>query len=391
MLPTLHDIYPTSTVELSFSDESHPVQQLMSRTGSFPLRIALAFLRRYARPGDTVLDPFCGRGTTLLAARFCGMRAYGSDIAPEAVICTRAKIGAVTLDSVLDYLSGIRLGARRIGEQPSEVRVFFHDETLRQIVLTARRLRADAANPNPRLAANATFALAALLGILHGHASYSLSISSAHAYSMSPAYVSRYAREHGLRKPLRDVLECVAAKVERTLCSPLPIATPSRVAEVDASRVPQRFRSLVGVVDVILTSPPYLDSQTYAKDNWLRLWLLGYDFRSHHALYVHTASPRRYVELMLPVLASAKRMLRPGGRLILVAGDVRRESAVERVIQTASLLMEQVIAPLGGIRVVANGMHPTTGVSRYYHAIHRTSGHTKSQAAERYLVLEREK
>jgi DNA modification methylase len=37
----------------------------------------------YSRPGDLVVDPCCGAGTTLVAALRSGRRAIGGDINPE--------------------------------------------------------------------------------------------------------------------------------------------------------------------------------------------------------------------------------------------------------------------------------------------------------------------
>jgi len=39
----------------------------------FPLDFPLDILRKRALPGDRVLDPFCGRGTTNFAARLVGL------------------------------------------------------------------------------------------------------------------------------------------------------------------------------------------------------------------------------------------------------------------------------------------------------------------------------
>jgi hypothetical protein len=44
-----------------------------------------------SRPGQTVLDPFCGGGTTLVEATVSGRNAIGSDSNPLAVLITRAK------------------------------------------------------------------------------------------------------------------------------------------------------------------------------------------------------------------------------------------------------------------------------------------------------------
>jgi predicted RNA methylase len=52
---------------------------------ALPVRIAKAMLNLTVRPGDTVLDPFCGTGTIPLLAAWAGHRAYGSDISAACV------------------------------------------------------------------------------------------------------------------------------------------------------------------------------------------------------------------------------------------------------------------------------------------------------------------
>ncbi len=43
----------------------------------FPLELAELVINRYSAPGDWVLDPFCGFGTTLVAAQRLGRQAIG--------------------------------------------------------------------------------------------------------------------------------------------------------------------------------------------------------------------------------------------------------------------------------------------------------------------------
>jgi site-specific DNA-methyltransferase (adenine-specific) len=45
-----------------------------------PLELAARAIRLSTWPGEVVLDPFCGTGTTLLAARLLGRRAVGIEI-----------------------------------------------------------------------------------------------------------------------------------------------------------------------------------------------------------------------------------------------------------------------------------------------------------------------
>jgi len=49
----------------------------------FPLELATRLVRMFSFTGDTVLDPFCGSGTTLIAALRTGRHSIGVEIDPE--------------------------------------------------------------------------------------------------------------------------------------------------------------------------------------------------------------------------------------------------------------------------------------------------------------------
>ncbi len=59
---------------------------------ALPVRFAKAVLNCTARPGDTVLDPFCGSGTIPLLAAWAGHQAFGSDISHQTVHRARENI-----------------------------------------------------------------------------------------------------------------------------------------------------------------------------------------------------------------------------------------------------------------------------------------------------------
>jgi site-specific DNA-methyltransferase (adenine-specific) len=65
------------------------------RTG-YPTQKPVLLLQRIIEiatdPGDVVLDPFCGSGTTLVAAQMLGRHAIGIDISEEAVTLTRQRL-----------------------------------------------------------------------------------------------------------------------------------------------------------------------------------------------------------------------------------------------------------------------------------------------------------
>ena len=66
-------------------------QQIWNITGAstrnhpapFPLELASRLVRMFSFQSDTVLDPFCGTGTTMIAALRYGRNSVGIDIEPE--------------------------------------------------------------------------------------------------------------------------------------------------------------------------------------------------------------------------------------------------------------------------------------------------------------------
>src|ERR687890_164472 len=70
----------------------HSLHPMCSYLASFPAALAHAFLERYSRPGDVVLDPFSGRGTAPLEAIVEGRIGVGNDLNPFAHLLTAAKL-----------------------------------------------------------------------------------------------------------------------------------------------------------------------------------------------------------------------------------------------------------------------------------------------------------
>jgi len=82
----------------------------------FPLDFPLAHLSQ-AGPGEWVLDPFCGRGTTNYAARLLGLPSVGVDRCRVAVTIAAAKMVHVTPEEVTALCARILQG----GADPVDV------------------------------------------------------------------------------------------------------------------------------------------------------------------------------------------------------------------------------------------------------------------------------
>jgi site-specific DNA-methyltransferase (adenine-specific) len=64
----------------------------------FPLELATRLVRMFSFAGDTVLDPFCGSGTTMVAALRTGRNSIGVDIEPEYCRMAARYLKAETAD-----------------------------------------------------------------------------------------------------------------------------------------------------------------------------------------------------------------------------------------------------------------------------------------------------
>lgn len=64
----------------------HPTQK--------PVSILTPWIESFTRPGQVVIDPFCGSGSTLAAARACGRRFIGIDMDPAHHATARTRLHA---------------------------------------------------------------------------------------------------------------------------------------------------------------------------------------------------------------------------------------------------------------------------------------------------------
>lgn len=90
-----------------------------------------------SKPGDTVLDPFCGSGTVLVEAQLANRRAYGVDANPLARLIARVKTTRLNVSATKRALVEIltTLPAQPSGPRPDVVNLehWFYPSTSRQL------------------------------------------------------------------------------------------------------------------------------------------------------------------------------------------------------------------------------------------------------------------
>jgi adenine-specific DNA methylase len=76
----------------------------------FPESFVETWVERLTKPGDYVLDPFCGRGTTPFQALLMDRKGIGSDVNPVAFCLTKAKVDAPSLAQARRRLTILKQG-----------------------------------------------------------------------------------------------------------------------------------------------------------------------------------------------------------------------------------------------------------------------------------------
>jgi site-specific DNA-methyltransferase (adenine-specific) len=84
-------VYPTNVLHMSTecSNRNH--------SATFPVALPEWFIRLFTAPGDTVLDPFAGSGSTMLAAAQLGRHYVGIDISKEYVDLAKKRLAGAQI------------------------------------------------------------------------------------------------------------------------------------------------------------------------------------------------------------------------------------------------------------------------------------------------------
>lgn len=377
----------------------HSMHTMCSYHGMFPAKVAHYFIARYSEPGDVVLDPFSGRGTTALQARVDGRRALCNDLSPLAYVLSRAKVDPPSWESVNAFVDELEkassAGRFRKPNVSEDIRMLYHDNTLRQLCLVRERLLS---KPVVDWTKEELMVAGSLSGIMHGawrrdDTSQYLSISMPNTFSMSPAYVKKYIQENGLQKLDQDVFECLRNKLARLYLDDVT-GTAGEAYHHDASDLLNGRTLKSRSVDLVLTSPPYLRVVNYGTSNWIRLWLLGIDEvgrergegrkRLDEALdHQHTYDS--YCDFMLRILRGVERVLKIDGVAVIVIGDVKdpeKDEAIPLAAQVWSDIKDRTELRL--VEIVEDDLPVQNKVSRIWGD---TKGHATSRDCALVLML----
>ncbi len=301
---------------------SHSLHEISYRAcfkAELPAFFLQALLPRNHRA--TVYDPFMGRGTTLLEAALGGHSVIGNDVNPLSAVLIAPRLETLDLAGVENRVASVPL-AYAGGIDP-ELGVFFEVNTLREIyglrTYFLRRMREgsfDGIDAWIRMV---------VVNRLTGHSSGFFSVYTLPPNQATSVTAQRRINANRNQVPTYRNTRAIILKKSRSLCrdgfpgrknasSPLLL---SRSAD-DTPEIPSAS------VDIVITSPPFLDVVNYVQDNWMRNWFCGIEFNSGQLWMLRRVED--WTAAMTRTFRELNRVLKPGGWVVFEVGEVNKGS-----------------------------------------------------------------
>ena len=310
--------------------QAHSLHEVSYRA-CFKPQLPEFFIERLTAPGDAVYDPFMGRGTTPIQAALMGRRPIGNDINPLSILLSRPRLAPPALRDVARRLDQIAWDAGR--STIPELLAFYSAQTLRHICALRRWLIERAPldrTPDPvddwiRMVA---------INRLTGHSPGFFSVYTLPPNQAVSALSQRKINERrGQTPPDRDVKKLILKK-SASLLSDGPMAPhPPALLTTGSAQSTPAIGS--GSVQLVVTSPPFLDIVQYAEDNWLRSWFAGIDVATV-AIAQHRTEAG-WQDMVRDTLIELARVVRPGGHVAFEVGEVRNGKVLlERLVWDAA-------------------------------------------------------
>jgi len=346
------------------------LHQLSPYIGKLKSAIARDLIKEYSTCGDLVVDPFAGSGTVPLEAVLNGRPAFAADISPYAAVLCEGKLSAPpSLPEALAWAEQALEDAE--GEPPVDlrrvpmwVRSFFHPDTLREAIRFASLC----------MRRRYMFLMACFLGILHHQRPGFLSYPSSHLvpYLRDKKYPrERYPRMYEYRELRSRLLAKVRRAYGRPPRNAVRPASTFRLSGIDEVELPAQ-------IDCVVTSPPYMNTLDYTRDNRLRLWFVS---PSGKPLVDDTATREKQAfEEAIGHLATAveQRLRRRGNCVVIVGEGVTRSYAGHPSQVVHRVFTER-----------ARSLRLTTVIRDHIPDVRRSRRHCSGAKTEHVLVFRR--
>ena len=301
------------------------------------------FIKQFCKMGDVVYDPFMGRGTTLIEAQLHGCRAYGNDVNPLSQVLTKPRLIPPTLSQIEQRLQEITLPTNEAVDP--DLLVFFEKGTLQELYGWRTYFR-QKQEDNQFDRTDAWLQMVAC-NRLTGHSQLFFSV-----YTLPPNQATsvqaqqKINQKRGQTPEYRDTKQLILKKFKQLLRHSIPDHFWRDDARLFAESADQTTQIRGDSVDLVVTSPPFLDTVNYIQDNWMRMWFCDIEMEASKIWQLKRLED--WIFQMKKVFVELRRILKPQGRIAFEVGEVRGgsvllENAVVEAASEAELIAESIL------------------------------------------------
>ena len=315
---------------------AHSLHEVSYRA-CFKPQLPRFFIDHLTTEGDTVLDPFMGRGTTLIESVLRNRIAAGCDINPLGKVMCAPRLNPPNLSQIAARLKKLKLDFD--GEIPEKLDVFYHEKTLRELC----SLRAYFHNKGNRADATDNWIRMVATNRLTGHSKGFFSV-----YTLPPNQAVSADRQRDINEKrgqvpgYRNVKELILRKSKSLLRDLSPedlgsFATYGRKSKIVIGSCTEVRGVRPGSISLVVTSPPFLDVVDYARDNWLRCWFNHIDPNTIPIWILKKID--NWSKAMTQAFKRMFALLKKGGYVAFEVGEVRngKVKLEDHVIPAAEL------------------------------------------------------
>jgi DNA modification methylase len=297
------------------------------------------FIDRFTNPGDLVYDPFGGRGTTVIQAAIRGREIVQNDINPLSIILTKARLTPPTDEELETRLKEIPI--QKGLKSDIDLSMFFEKKTFQEI-LSLRQYFIDRRSNKKNDHIDDWIQMVAT-NRLTGHSSGFFSVYTFPPNQAVSAKSQIRINEKRQQVPeYRDTKKIILKKSKGLLRN----LTEEQRENLNRAAKAAKFLNTPSdrtktikdnSVQLIVTSPPFLDIVQYVEDNWMRCWFNNLDAEEISNQISIPKDLTKWNEIMSDVLAELFRVTKSGGIVAFEVGEIRK----------GSIKLDEEIVPLG--------------------------------------------
>ncbi|MCK4282076.1 MAG: site-specific DNA-methyltransferase [Candidatus Lokiarchaeota archaeon] len=298
----------------------------ISYRACFKAQLPRFFLKLLTKPDDVIYDPFSGRGTTIIEAGLLKRKVISNDINPLSEILARPRLNIPSINDVKDKLDRIPLNSKF--ENEIDLSMFYHEKTEREILSLKNYLyeRKESIEEDDIDRWIRMVATNRLTGHSIGFFSvYTLPPNQA----VSPKRQIKINRKRRQKPEYRGVKERIIKK-SISLLRKLTMQQKNYLKEIsksaifltkDARNTPEINENLV---QLTVTSPPFLKVVQYLKDNWLRFWFNSINAEVISKKITMESDVNRWSKMMGSVFKELYRITKINGWVAFEVGEIQK-------------------------------------------------------------------